>query len=408
MPSSQPPHLDAVLFGGGIAGLWLLSELTRQCYPAVLCENHSLGHPQTVGSQGIIHGGLKYTLKGLFTPSADRIKEMPVIWRQCLADQRHPHLAATRLRSDHCHLWRTESFTSKLAMVGARAKLRVAPKKLDRSDWPAPLRDCPGEVYQLDEQVISPTSCLEALAAPLRDRLIQIDPATGVTFKRPTQGQIADLTLHHGDHTLTLRANRIIFIAGAGNAALRAAVGLSTDVMQRRPLQMVLCRGRNLPWLNGHCVDRASTRVTITSDTDRDGRTVWQVGGQVSEDGVNMDRDQLITHARREVEAAVPNVDLTDTQWATYRIDRAEGLTPGGLRPDGPTLHTDGNVLTAWPTKLALAPVLAERIVTELPDPQAAHDLQPFADWPRPTVALPPWDTIDSWTDCPSPAPATP
>ncbi len=63
--------------------------------------------------------------------------------------------------------------------------------------------------------------------------------------------------------------------------------------MQTRPLHMVLVRGE-LPHLNGHCVDGRTTRVTITSDTERSetsaaGRTVWQVGGQIAEIGVALD-----------------------------------------------------------------------------------------------------------------------
>ena len=38
-----------------------------------------------------------------------------------------------------------------------------------------------------------------------------------------------------------------------------------------------------LPGLCGHAIEGAKTRVTITSDVDARGRTVWQLGGQVSE-----------------------------------------------------------------------------------------------------------------------------
>ena len=112
-------HFDVVIFGGGAAGLWLLDELVRDGYDAVLLEANALGSGQTVASQGIIHGGLKYTLTGLFNPSADAIKEMPGLWRDCMAGTRLPDLTATQRRSDFCYLWSTQSLMSKAGMFAA-------------------------------------------------------------------------------------------------------------------------------------------------------------------------------------------------------------------------------------------------------------------------------------------------
>ena len=76
---------------------------------------------------------------------------------------------------------------------------------------------------------------------------------------------------------------------------MREQVGLSTSAMQLRPLHMVMVRGP-LPEFNGHCVDGSKTRVTITSDRDIHKQTVWQIGGQVSEIGVDLEADELISH----------------------------------------------------------------------------------------------------------------
>ena len=113
-------HRDLIIFGGGVAGLWLLDEAVRNGYSAILVEASALGSGQTVASQGIIHGGLKYTLQGLLTGSATAIREMPLVWRECLAGQRQPDLTDTPVRSDYCYLWRTESVSSRLGMIGAR------------------------------------------------------------------------------------------------------------------------------------------------------------------------------------------------------------------------------------------------------------------------------------------------
>jgi hypothetical protein len=181
--------------------------------------------------------------------------------------------------------------------------------------------------------------------------------------------------------------------------------------MQRRPLHMAMLRG-DLPELYGHCVDRAHTRhtrVTVTSASDASGRTVWQVGGQIAEDGVAMSSPELIAAARRELSACIPGMKLGGVEWSTYRIDRAEPAS-GGRRPASAHAERDGPFIIAWPTKLALAPRLADAVMELLPPSagvnagvvgseadvdQRAAALQ---DWPRPSVARPPWNEERTWT----------
>ena len=102
------PNVDLMIFGGGIAGLWTMHEASRRGYSCLLLEAFALGSGQTVASQGIIHGGLKYTLQGMMTGSARRIREMPSIWRKSLAGEQLPDLSQTEIRSNNCYLWRTE------------------------------------------------------------------------------------------------------------------------------------------------------------------------------------------------------------------------------------------------------------------------------------------------------------
>jgi hypothetical protein len=189
----------------------------------------------------------------------------------------------------------------------------------------------------------------------------------------------------------------VVLTAGAGNDRLRELCRLPADAMQRRPLHMVLVRGQ-LPALNGHCVDGARTRVTITSDVDAAGRTVWQVGGQIAEEGIGLDDTALPYRAQNELTAVLPQVDLSQAEWSSYRVDRAERASPRGGRPDTATVVCEGNVITAWPTKLALVPQLARMVESHLPKPAGGKlDLSQIADWPRPAVALPPWETALAW-----------
>ncbi len=406
--------LDVLIFGGGAAGLWLVDQLSRRGDRVLLLETGRLGQGQTVGSQGIIHGGLKYTLQGLLTPAAREIRDMPEIWRQCLAGSRTPDLRGTQVRSAACHLWRSDSLRSKLGMLGAKVGLHVAPHELSPADRPPALAGCPGAVARLDEQVIAPASFLADLARQHRDRLLSIDAERGLQVTVSKPGIVERVALSHPQikTTIELVPQHVVLTAGAGNGALRALCRLPVEHMQLRPLHMVLVRG-DLPTINGHCVDGARTRVTITSDRDSSGRTVWQVGGQLAEDGVACDEHALVRRACAELTEVLPGVDLSHTEWATYRVDRAERASPRGTRPDTATILHGGNVITAWPTKLALAPQLARMIEARLPPPfverssalhaagetPAPQYLLPaeLADWPRPEVALAPWETPRLW-----------
>jgi hypothetical protein len=193
----------------------------------------------------------------------------------------------------------------------------------------------------------------------------------------------------------------VVLAAGEGNGDLRQRLGLAPQVMQRRPLRVALVRGK-LPMLNGHCVDGAKTRVTITADVDSAGRTVWQLGGQVSEDGVGLDPEAFLRHARRELSAVLPGWPGKELQWTEFAVNRAERGTTDGLMPGDVQILRDGPVFTVWPTKLVMAPLLSRRLLDMLPlnpsrsssDWQAS--LQSF-EWPAPATALPPWERELSW-----------
>jgi glycerol-3-phosphate dehydrogenase len=392
-------QLDVLIFGGGAAGLWILDTLYWRGARALLLETDRLGSGQTIAAQGIIHGGLKYTLHGVLTPSAQQIREMPDHWRECHLGRRQPDLRGMRLRASHCHLWRTDSLVSRLAMMGARVGLNVTPQLLDEDDRPAVLAHCPGPVARLDEPVIAPDSLLGTLFSRHRARILKIN-AADVLWEVDSRQTVRGIRVAHPAwrRPLDLRPRHVVLAAGKGNQTLRRQLGLPEGAMQCRPLHMVLARGR-LPQLNGHCVDGAATRLTISSDRASDGRTVWQIGGQIAESGVPVDERTLAHRAKSEVEATIPGIELSGVEWSTYRVDRAEGAMAGGTRPETVQMLSEGNVLTVWPTKLALCPVLAEKAADSLPafESSLRVDSDLLEDWPRPEIARPPWETANRW-----------
>src|SRR5258708_4979084 len=111
----QTVEADIVIFGGGIAGLWLLNRLRELGFCAILLESNTLGGGQTHKAQGIIHGGLKYALQGTVTGATQAIADMPSVWRQCLRGEGVIDLREVPVLSTEQYLWSTGSLTSKLA-----------------------------------------------------------------------------------------------------------------------------------------------------------------------------------------------------------------------------------------------------------------------------------------------------
>ena len=366
----QTLSADVIIFGGGIAGVWILEELVRAGIDAVLLEKRALGDGQTVASQGIIHGGLKYMLDGHVTTSVKAIAEMPVIWRECLAGTREPNLSGTTIRSDCCYLWGTGSIKSRVFMAGSTIALRAAPQPVERSDWPIALREARGKVMKVAEQVIDTVTLMRNFAQRNRGRIFPADRE--------------------------IEAKTIILAAGEGNAELRKRFGLPDNVMQRRPLHMVMARG-NLPELFGHCVGGAKPRITVTTARDSAGRTVWQIGGQIAEDGVKMSASELVKHAANELEECVPGLSLDGVEISTYRIDRAEAATGTGQRPEDVHILKEKNVLTVFPTKLALAPRLAQRVLEELNIEHPTSNIEHRSEEEGVPIALPPWERETQW-----------
>ena len=404
----SPLALDVLILGGGAAGLWMLDELHEAGYRVLLLEAQSLGDGQTIASQGIIHGGLKYALRLRPSRAARTIRDMPQQWRRSLGGEQTPNLGGTQLRSDFCCLWALPGLQSRVGLIGARFGLRVKPTPMPIDARPEPLKSWTGPVCRLDEQVIEPQSMLTILANRHRDRCLKIDMQSGFEFEMNPDGSLKQVRLLNPETSepLDLVPRTVVLAAGSGNQSLREKLGLTRQAMQLRPLHMAVARGA-LPRINGHCIRGTAPWLTITSTKDCADRTVWQIGGQLAEDCVGLDRDATIARARRDLQRAMPSLELDQIQFGTYASNRAEA-THDGNRPDGPSLIQDKNILTTWPTKLALVPMLSKAIRDMIPS--AAGDNLPDIDlheWPRPSVALPPWEREQTWNDAHLAAPAS-
>jgi glycerol-3-phosphate dehydrogenase len=401
----------------------------------VLIERSSLGDGQTIGSQGIIHGGVKYALTGSASRASLAIAAMPQRWADALGPDSHaghaaPDLSGVRVLSRSQLLWTTTGTLSRLAGLAASKALRTPVRPLSAASRPEAFRGVPASVgvYEVDETVIDPRSLLATLASEAQRAANAGPHPTVPALLKGDATILADgplrvaISAPDGARRVTLAARAVVMCAGEGNARMLAALGLSSLApSQSRPLHMVMARAANLPMIYGHCIAGSLTdkpRVTITSQQDDSGRVVWNIGGLPAERGVNMSPEDLIAHVREELHACVPWVDLTQAEFTTTRWVRAEGLTPEGTRPDEPVVTrvpmAGGAIIAAWPTKLAFAPLVADRVMAMLADPSRSKnhsDADASASpllgaWPLPQPAMLPWlDPRVRWTS-PSAPPA--
>ena len=130
---------DMVIFGGGIAGLWVLNRLRQLGFSAILFEPVALGGGQTNKAQGIIHGGMKYALQGVFTSEANAMAAMPERWKACLKGKGDIDLSSVPVLSKKQYLWSQGKLTAKLtgflAGVSFARKVKSLKKKKNSTDF---------------------------------------------------------------------------------------------------------------------------------------------------------------------------------------------------------------------------------------------------------------------------------
>lgn len=388
---SQSLSTDVLIVGGGIAGLWLNARLRRLGYSTLLVERGSLGGEQSVKSQGIIHGGAKYALHGALTGASEAIADMPRRWREALSGSGELDLSGVRLLSEAHYLWSPGTLAGNLTSFFASKAVRGRVDQVKGEQLPPALQDrkFKGKVYRLAELVLDVPSLIARLAELAGDGLLAAQDIQPLRDGARLTGLRVD--------GREIRAQRVVLSAGAGNAQLLATLGIEQPKQQLRPLHMVLAKGPALKPLYAHCLGGGpKPRVTVTTHPTADGQWVWYLGGDLAEaDGVARDEAGQIKAAQQELAELLPWVDQSATRWATLRVDRAEPAQSGLVRPDNAFLAEDGPLLVGWPTKLALSPDFADRVLAALQRDNIQPGNHPaLPPLPRPAVAQPAWETL--------------
>jgi glycerol-3-phosphate dehydrogenase len=392
--------VDVVVLGGGIGGLWLLNRLCGRGYNAVLLETGELGGGQSVNSQGMIHGGIKYALGGALTGSSEAIAAMPAHWRRCLRGEGDVDLRGVQVLSDHFYLWSTDNLASRLTsffaskLTRGRVDTVAAAERHPAFQHP----DFHGNLYRLVDMVLDVPSVVRKLADNCSGRIYRAT-ASSLAFERNADGSIAAVQFLAGLAPVRIKAARFVFAAGAGNEGLLQMIGSRAPAMQLRPLHQLLVRHDYPHALYAHCTGGNPTpRLTISSHRRADGSWVWYLGGDLATEGVALDGDTLIARGKQELQDLFPWLDFSAASWATLRIDRAEPKQKGLLKPDRAFAgRAEGcpNALVAWPTKLTLAPDMADAVEPLLALQPAPPELPAAArTLPLPAFAKPCWELL--------------
>lgn len=405
MPPAEQRNLtriyDTVIIGGGVAALWTANALKHAGNSVLVLTNAPLGEGQSLAAQGVIHGGLKYAVGGKLTDSSEALAAMPGRWLAAMRGEGSVDLSGARLLCDHQLMWSLPNVVSQVVSFFGSKALRGRSAAIAREDYPAVFDtdEYKGKLFRIDEPVVDPVSIIRELARGVEAETYLVEWGKNASIEAGN-GELSAIIVH-GDDGVPIRicANRYLLAAGAGNGALLSEIGISSPAMQLRPLHQLIIRKRGLPDFYSVCVGTGPKPPLVsTTHVDSEGRTVWYIGGDIAEQqGVARTEAEQIMAGKALFAKLMPWIDLSDAEWFTWRGNRAEPLTGTGDRPPGAYCERIGNLLVAWPTKLALAPNLADQVLRD--SGAIAGQTNPPLALPHPPLALPhpplgraPWD----------------
>lgn len=391
---SKEITVDVIVIGGGVAALWTANALKASGRSVLVLTNTPLGEGQSLAAQGVIHGGLKYAVGGKLTDSSEALAGMPSRWLAAIEGKGDVDLSGAKVISDHQLMWSLPNVVSQVVGFFGSKALRGRANSLHRNDYPEVFdtNEYRGKIFRIEEPVIDPVSVMSALGRGVANESYQVDWNSNAKWEID-RGNVTGILLRQKNaKSIRIKATRYLLAGGAGNGPILEKVGISSPKQQLRPLHQLIIRKVGLPDFFSVCVGTGpKPPLVTTTHQDSQGRTVWYVGGDIAEQqGVERSESEQIEAGKTLFAQLLPWVDLTGAEWFTWRGNRAEPETGTGDRPAGAYCETVGNLLVAWPTKLALAPNLADQVCETVG--AGCHNEAPPLLLDRPQLGTPPWD----------------
>lgn len=372
---------DIIIFGGGIAGLFIANRLRNAGYNLILIERDKLGGAQTLASQGMIHGGQKYATARVLSGHVPEMEKMPPRWKACFDGKGEVDLTGVEFSSPNQIMFPAASVLSKATLRTAMETSNTPMTELQDQEIPDVLTRRP--VYRMQEQVLDTKSLVAALAKNLAGRIV-----SGELEKLSPDG----CAVVSG---IALKAEAIIFAAGIGNEAALKLLGVTGEHTQRRPLRQVMVKPLAQSIYGHGTSDGIKPRVTITSHALNQNEYVWYLGGGVAEKGAKLSELEAIKFAKQEMADIFPNIDWGQKEWASHSVDRAESLDAQGWLPTGTCIQQFAKNLLVWPAKMTLVPDLADKVFSWLQKSANAPTRETAPPpLPAPEVGKYPWETV--------------
>ena len=396
-------NTDVVIVGAGIAGLWLTNVLKNNGLNCILLETDAIGANQTINSQGMLHSGVKYALQGNMTYDMQAISDSQalLLWQQALMGQGSITLTENCKLIDHQYLWSNSKVSSKIANFFVSNLLKSKVEKLTTNHYPLPfnIKQFTGSIYKLHETVLNLPTVLQELFVPIAKNCLKIN---NINLELAPDNSINKFFIDVNGEQILLSAKRYIFTAGEGIKKF-SDMFKNGPKMQVRPLHMVAVKSKLLPILFGHNIALQTVpTITISSHRTIDNKVIWYCGGQIAEDGINKTNLEQLVAFKKVLNFVFPWVEFNNSEysWGSFYINRAESLQPDGKKPKTATWFELNNAIFAWPTKLVLAPMMANDILGYLQkklllspqEPQEKLDVastELLEKLPKPSIAVP-------------------
>ena len=136
--------------------------------------------------------------------------------------------------------------------------------------------------------------------------------------------------------------------------------------------------------------------MTVTSHPLPSGDYVWYLGGALADDSLSLTDNDAIEFAKGKMKEFFSHLDWSGKLWSTWDGLRAEAYSHNGQLPIGPVLQEYGSVLVTWPTKLTLAPLLGDLVLSRLTEkgvlPNHSDSPQKLLNLAFPPMSAFPWD----------------
>ncbi|MFJ9150283.1 FAD-dependent oxidoreductase [Streptomyces sp. NPDC102270] len=384
--------LDVLVVGGGAQGLWLLNDLTKRHYRAILLERRELGSGQTCHSHGLIHRGHYY----------DDVDMMIILnaaaqfWEAFVDEKGVSKLNPSRALAGfgagtavqrHTYFWSTAGLRFERcenppsALQGGKVK----------------------HLFETDEFSLDASEIIEALVHDVDHAVYKLDDHGGDLEFVSEGASIRHVIAHLSGEEVTLRPKFVVFAAGVGNYGLLAKLGADKNVMRgetpvqaQRKNHMMVLRGPELPSITAVFPIRGGLDgVFLCPRRDPDsGEPVWLVSDHNSTPFPMSpsERSAVDPHPSEEwvqrmlvsLRSTAPEL-LTDRSAQGLEVAVYTGLTSErnfGVGSHMTDLYIDPlgfeNLLAIWPTKLTMTP-FASNVALRFIRPKVP---EPAGEWP--------------------------